>query len=272
MKEINQQNIEILDFVPVKKDSLRKNELKKIGNKNALISQMPALIASKQLSDAYRVIIPPGVSGKLMQYKDGLLGTPLLKDGKVVGHAGIESMSGMVSPLLIFTAMSIVTGQYFLSQINEALDDILDEIKKIKDLFLLKEESNLFSYGVFLKRISEEYSYINASPQLKTATLCNIQNTINELSASIYFYAHNSIAELEKIKGMSFKEEFSSADLKQNLEKLKASLDLRNMFIILEFSFSQSFDQSTINTIKNSILNSNWISALLLPIRVLQCI
>lgn len=257
MKQINQKNFEIIEFESVKKDDLKKNKLKRIGNINSLVSQIPTLIASKELTEAYRVIIPPGTSGKLMQYKDGLLGTPLLEDGKVVGHAGLESMSGIVTPMLIFTAMSVVTGQYFLSQINKTLNNVLNEIKNIKNLLLLKEESNLFSYSLFLKRITDNYSYINASSSLKTATLCNIQNTINELSASIYFYTQNSISELDKIKNTSFKDDLNTLELKQNLEKLKASLDLRNIFLILEFAFSQSFDKSTINSVRNSISSSN---------------
>jgi len=250
MKHISQHKTDILKIEPLDIDSTKKNDLKKIGNKNLLFSQIPTLFATEQLSGAYKVIMPPGVSGQLMQYKDGLLGTPILKDGKVVGHSGLKSMSSLVTPMLIFTAMSIVTGQYFLSQINKSLSEILDEVKKIKDLFLLKEESNLFSHGIFLP-------YFNNSEQLKSATIGNIQRVINELSASAYFYSNNIIHLLNSIEKTGINGELSVSEIKQNLEKLKVSLELRNIFIVMEFAFSHNFDSTTIDNVKNNIINGN---------------
>ncbi len=243
--------VESLDNAP------EKEALKKIGDKNSLLSQIPGLFATKQLSGTYKIVMPPGVCGELMQYKDGLLGTPVTKGGKVVGHAGLKSMSGAVTPMLVFTAMSVVTGQYFLSQINKSLGDILDEIKRIEDLLLLKEESSLFSHSIFLRQIYQNYAYYNRSEQLRIATIGNIQRVINELTASIYFYAHNTILTLNSIGKKGIKDELPADEIKQNLEKLKVALELRNIFIVMEFAFSQSFDATTIQNVRNNILNEN---------------
>jgi hypothetical protein len=259
MKYIAQHKneIELLSVEPLDNASVKKEELEKIGNKNSLLSQIPNLFASKQLSEAYKVVMPPGVCGELMQYRDGLLGTPLTKGGKIVGHAGLESMSGVVTPMLVFTAMSVATGQYFLYQINESLNDILDEIKRVKDLFLLKEESTLFSHSVFLYQIYQNYAYYNGSNQLRIATLGNIQRVISELTASIYFYAHNVVHVLDLIDKKGIKGELSADEIKQNLEKLKVAVKLRNLFIVMEFALSQSFDAITIQNVKNNIMNGN---------------
>jgi len=251
---------EIVVIDPIEETNLNKANLKKIGNKNILISQIPNLVSSQQLSNAYRVIMPPNVTGTLMQKKGsgGLLTTTIKgENGKIAGHAGLESTSNMVSPLLVFTAMSVVTGQYFLSQINQSLNDVLNEINNIKELLLLKEESDLFSHSIFLKRIFDNYTDISSSKELKIATLSNIQETINKLSSKIYFYTHVTVKELDNISKNAYEEELTIDEIKSNLEKLKVSLDLRNMFILLEFSFSQSFDEDSIENIKQNILTDN---------------
>ena len=253
-------NNEIVVVEPIEEKNLNKKKLNKIGNKNILISQIPNLVSSQQLSNAYRVIMPPNITGTLMQKKGtgGLLTTTMKgENGKIVGHAGLESTSNMVSPLLIFTAMSVVTGQYFLSQINQSLNDVLNEINNIKKLLLLKEESDLFAHSIFLKRIFNDYTNISTSKELKIATLSNIQETINKLSSKIYFYTHITINELDNISNNGYEQELSIKEIKNNLEKLKVSLDLRNMFILLEFSFSQSFDENSIENIKQNILADN---------------
>ena len=257
MQYIPQNNAEILKIEPLNTDSIPKKGLKKIGGKQLLIAQIPSFFATIQPLEAYKIIMPPGVSGGLIQYKDGLLGTPLIKDGKIIGHAGLKSISGVVTPMLIFTAMSVVTGQYFLSQINKTLCKILNEIKKIEDILLLKEESNLFSHSAFLQRINRNYSFINSSNQLKNATITNIQRAINELTSSIYFYAQNTLFILNSMKQKEKFEELSTSEIKQNIEKFKISLKLRNMFIVMEFAFSQTFDTTTIENVQNNILNEN---------------
>ena len=172
----------------------------------------------------------------------------------MVGHAGLESMSGLVSPMLIFSALSIVTGQYFLAQINESLDKVLDEVHKVKDLILLKEEALIFAQGIFLERISNDYSYISSSPDLKAATLVGIQQAINDLSAAVYFQSHNVEADL---KAISFKNGLKTDKLKKSVTLLKTAFELRNMFTVLEFSLSQNFDTTSIESVQRNILGTN---------------
>ena len=62
---------------------------------------------------------------------------------------------------------------------------------------------------------------------------------------------------MDKISKNTYEKELTIHEIKSNLEKLKVSLDLRNMFILLEFSFSQSFDENSIENIKQNILTDN---------------
>lgn len=248
---------DIIDFEPVNENSLRKKRLKKIGRVDAIVAQIPNMVASKQLSGAYKIVMPSNASGDLIRYKDGLLGTVVKDNSKITGHAGLKSISGVVSPMLVFTALSVITGQYFLAEINQNIKKVLSAIDDLEALIFLKEESVLFSHKLFLERVLSNYSYISGSQSLKMATLCNIQKTINELSSSFYFYAKASKNKLSKIKEALFKEELKSGNLEKLLKQIKISGELRNIFILLEFSLTQSFDQATIDFIKTQIDKGN---------------
>ncbi|MBN2286110.1 MAG: hypothetical protein JXI43_06660 [Tissierellales bacterium] len=236
-------------------------EFTKIGKTNALLSQIPSLLAAHQASSCYKVIMPPGTTAKLMQYKNGLLGTPLVKNGTVVGHAGLQSASALVSPMLIFTAVSTLTGQYFLAEINNSIQNVIKEIEEIKDIILLKEESLLFACSSSLQRITANFSQITQSDTRKTATFVTVQNDINKLSASIYFYSHQIINIFSKLARDPFDKKACMTDTAKELteltQKMLTAIDLRKMFIVLEFVLSESFDPITIKQTTENIKEEN---------------
>ena len=91
------------------------------GKVSALFSQMPAMLASETMAHAYVLKLPEGLSGmnSLMSYRSGGLGTPIMgENGKIVAHASLHGVSDQALLLSCFTAMSIASGQYFLTQIH----------------------------------------------------------------------------------------------------------------------------------------------------------
>ena len=86
---------------------------------DSVVRQLPILASVDQLGNAYKIIIPPGISGELVKH----VNSPHLKglymstirgtDGKIVGQAGFQSLSFLQAPLLAFVVMSAITGQYF---------------------------------------------------------------------------------------------------------------------------------------------------------------
>lgn len=242
--------IELFDRAKLNKDFI------KIGKTNALLSQIPSVLSTHQASSCYKLIIPPGTTGKLMQYKNGLLGTPIIKDGNIAGHAGLQSASALVSPMLVFTAVSTLTGQYFLAEINNSIQNVIKEIEEIKNIVLLKEESLLFACSSSLQRITANFSQIIESDTRKTATFVTIQNDINKLSASIYFYSSQIINVFSKIARDTFNKKIRMTDIEKELtelaQKMLTAIDIRKMFVVLEFTLSESFDSFTIKqTIEN---------------------
>lgn len=222
------QNIE--NFDPAK--------FKKIGKANSLMGQLPALVSAKALSGAYKVIMPSGSSGTLMKLQSGYLSTVMVKEGKIVAQAGLQSISGLVSPMVIFSAMSFITGQYFMSEINKSLEDIVSEIKGIRKLLLLEQESAIFSKAIFLEDIKYRWSSILESEIYRTATLVNIQNSINELTSSIYFLnsvLSDEIAEMKKVL-KNKKSDINEINLKiqDSVLKISKAYEIRAIFKAME--------------------------------------
>lgn len=130
-----------------------KTNIGKGGRFNFMLQALPIsqiIGQNKMLEGAYKVIIPKGSGDSLMKYSNGYLGTPLVNSttGKISGHAGLSKITNLpMSPVIIFTTMSFITGQYFMSQINSSLKNISKDINDIiKFLFDDKESRNYAIY------------------------------------------------------------------------------------------------------------------------------
>ena len=87
---------------------------------NALLQQAPMAMAAGTLSKAYTVTFPEGVPHVLTALKQGGFGTMVKGEtGRFVGSASLYATASQAALLGVFTAMSIATGQYFLSEINK---------------------------------------------------------------------------------------------------------------------------------------------------------
>ena len=160
---------------------------------NALFQELPMLQLAHQnkiIEGAYKIVIPEGVGGKLMQYKNGLLGTPMIgANNKIQGHAGLEKI-GMTSmnPALIFTAMSFVTGQYFMAQINSSLKNISHDVKQIIKILLDDKKSRNYAIYEFYLEIINNMDIILDNSDIRISYLTNIQSTLIDLRQNIKFY------------------------------------------------------------------------------------
>lgn len=95
-------------------------------------SVLPA-VAIGTIANAYAVKFPEGLPHTLTALNQGGVGTMIRENGKFVGSASLYSMSTQAVVMGTFNAMSIASGQYFLSQINDEmrmmnmkLDEILE--------------------------------------------------------------------------------------------------------------------------------------------------
>lgn len=172
--------------------SIDKTKLQEIpmGNLNNILSVVPNILASKTLSDSYRIIIPEGVTGNLMKYKTGLLGTPIVDDStkKIIGHAGLDSLNPQALALAGFTAVSFVTGQYFMAKINEKLETIKNDLNRLKQLLEDRIISEVKSAIYFIQYADINMDSILISENHTIATLSNVQfYTVLLYQNSIYY-------------------------------------------------------------------------------------
>ena len=101
---------------------------------SVLLQNAPTALASGMLASAYTVEFPKGLPHTLTALKQGGVGSMIKgADGRFVGTASFYEMSTQAAIMGAFSAMSVATGQYFMTQINSKLkminskmDDILN--------------------------------------------------------------------------------------------------------------------------------------------------
>ena len=185
------------------KDIAGKKHIGSVTKANMFIQQLPLAVNMAQndmMKGAYKVVFPEGSVCTLMKYKNNMLGTPLVgSNGKISGHAGLVSIDKVaMTPLMVFTAMSAITGQYFMSKINESLDVISEDVKNVIDLIYDEKESDTYTAYNFYERIKNDLQQVLGNETLKIATLTNIQLTNNKLYSNILFYSKSINREIKK--------------------------------------------------------------------------
>jgi len=161
-----------------------------IGQANNILSVVPNVLASQTLSQAYRVVMPKGAIGNLMQYKTGLLGTPIVDPvtSKITAHAGLASLNPSAIALGAFTAASFVTGQYFMAEIRKELTEIKTGLNRIEGMLEDTKISEVDAAIFFIKYAEENMNEILLVNEHKIATLTNVQRSTNILFQNSLYY------------------------------------------------------------------------------------
>ena len=84
--------------------------------------------------------------------------------------------------------MSIVTGQYYMSQINNNLQKMEKEISDIKQYLKDDKKSRLLSREEFLRTTQDSLNYILENDMQKLSTITSIQKIKIDSLADINFY------------------------------------------------------------------------------------
>ncbi len=131
---------------------------------SGLLQQFPTLLATEKLSDAYIVHFPNGVDGHLMNYAKGGVGTPIQDNtGNIIAHASLEkNNAGLIAIAQGFAVMSIITSQYFLTEISHQLKELSKSIDKILEFLYGDKKAELIAEVSFTKYAYENYASIMA--------------------------------------------------------------------------------------------------------------
>lgn len=251
--------------------------LTKIDSSNALanigicIQQLPLVGAAHQLSNCYKVVMPQGAVGELMKYKNGMLGTPMMMNGKIMGHAGLTSIGKIATaPLMIFSVMSMVTGQYFMSKINKTLNILSEDIKSIINMKLDEKESENESIYGFYNYVRNNFKTIISNSDLKVSTITNIQSSNNKLHTNILFYEKTISRKLNKVKNI-IGDKKSTKGRVEEINRYRREImslfhqkqlctDLYAIGKVLEVRLSEAYDEDYCNNLKENcqdIINRN---------------
>lgn len=193
ISEYNKEQLLSIEILQDYDNNNLKNPIAIGSRVNALFQALPmAQVAhqNKIMEGAYKIVMPEGVGGKLMKYKNGLLGTPVIgSNSKIQGHAGLEKISvPSINPAVIFTAMSFVTGQYFMAQINSSLKNISHDVKQIIKILLDDKKSRNYAIYEFYQEIINNMDIIFDNSDIRISYLTNIQSTLIDLRQNIKFY------------------------------------------------------------------------------------
>jgi hypothetical protein len=253
MKSITNTNQD-LQITIVEEDLIIENK-QEIGSANMLLSQLPTLIGAQQLSNAYKVVFPAGIVGNLMNLKNGLQSSTIVNgSGKIVGQAGLQSLSNLASPMVVFSAISMITGQYFMAQINKSIQNLTKKIEKIEKQLTIKEESIVFSASIFIKEIRNNWTLIVSNEDYKASIITNIISTINELTSSCYYFQNILNDKLSDLETSYRSNKLGSNnlinDIKRTEDFLKYAYQLRSSYKLILLFLTTNITNNNATEIK----------------------
>ena len=193
---------ELMAITPFTGNLKEYSTAKKIGKLNNILSIMPNILVSQTLSQAFRVVIPKGAVGNLIQYKTGLLGTPIVDQitKKITAHAGLKSLNQNAIAFEAFTLTSFVTGQYFLTEIYKELTSIKSGLNKIESMLDDTKVAEIDTAINFIEYAEKNINEILLLNEHKIATLTNVQKYTNKLLQISLYYERQIIKNIADIE------------------------------------------------------------------------
>jgi len=248
--------------IQVLPDTEERKNRKEIGSANMLINQIPNMITAEQLSKSYKVIFPKGVTGILMEIKNGanagLNTTSIIgESSKIVGQGGLQSLSNLASPLAVFSVVSMITGQYFMAQINQSIKALTENIEEVQRQIDTTQEALVFSSTIFLQEIKNDWTIILESESYKNSIISNIITTINNLTSQIYYFENRLNSKINELKILLEKNKIADNSLRNELERnkdfLKLAYETRSCLKLIVLFLSSNITEKNAEDIKSAL-------------------
>lgn len=219
---------------------------------SALTGALPDLVANGAIAQAYVLEFPNGISGVAMHYKSGGLGTPIMGEKGIVGHASLHPVSNQAAICYgAFNVMSIASGQYFLSEINSKLTKMKQSLDKILEFLYGDKRAELMSEVSFTKYAYENFGSIMSHDEQRAATIGSLQEAKKVAIKDIEFY----MADLEST--VNQKDISDIAQLVDQAFRIKDGLELSMQLYVmsglLEVYYAQNYDTGYIQYIEREM-------------------
>lgn len=212
-----------------------------------IFNQLPGIVGANIAASAYKINLPEGFTiNDLMRLKrNGELTTVLKKGGKGAfqGSASLVSTGPAAVVMGIFIALSVITSQYFLAEINKNLENIKQRISKIDFFLRLEKRCELLSNIDFLQEIHRDYEHIVMNPSHHQAVLNRIIEIKNSANRDCMFYTGLIESNWPQLNGSKDSQEQITETLSsiaENIDNLKCATMIYSISSIMELIFSDN--------------------------------
>lgn len=245
-------NMELVDKKNFEKLNLTSAQKMQISE---LLQHVPTAATAGAMAGAYTVSFPSGLPHTLMALKQGGFGSAIMENGKIVGMASFSPMLLQTTVLAVFTAMSIATGQFFLTQINRELHMINKKLDEILKFLYEEKKAELLSEVIFIKYACDNYNSIMVNEAQRAATIVSIQEAKKIAMKDIEFYLKYLDGKIKSGAKQNFKTLAILMDdeIIPNKENLDMSLQLYLMSSLMEVYYAQNYEKGYISYVEESI-------------------
>ena len=225
---------------------------------SALCGQLPDFGEAYALKDVYRVKYPQGVPHNLVSFKGTNEYMTAIKgpDEKFIAQAHLVPMAPQAAILAGFTTMSVISGQYFLAEINQKMSMMSKSIDKILEFLYGDKKAELLSEISFVKYASQNFSSIMDYPEQRIATISSLQEARKTAIKDIEFYLADLYTTVHEKNIDNIDATVDKAfQIRQCLE---LSMQLYMTANLLEVYYSQNYDTAHLRYVESDM--SSYIS------------
>ena len=220
---------------------------------SGLMQQIPNAMSAATIAKAYVAKFPEGLPHTLTALKQGGYGSMVRVDGKFAGTASFYELTSQAAVLNAFTAMSAVTGQYFLAEINSRMDMMGQKLDKILEFLYSDKKAELMAELSFTKYAHQNYASIVSHEQHRLATIGSLQAAQKVAMKDIEFYMDDLDSKVnDTAKKYSDLEELTR-DAFRTRNCLELSLQLYVTASLLEVYYADNFDQIYLNNVEETV-------------------
>lgn len=214
----------------------------------------------------YRVYFDKSL-GVLQQAKqgDGFLRANVVKAGTnnvIKDQALLKAASyGPLVANVVFSALSMVTGQYFLSEINGKLSQIDKKVNSIQKFLENEKRSDLLAIYNFLQDVIRTFEFIQANDFQRQSTINQLQKIRIDSFSNLNFYStcfQQKMQELKELKSENQNDTISNiSESINNIGDIvilyKFAFYTYSLSFYLEIMLSGNMDSGYINFVKDDI-------------------
>lgn len=221
---------------------------------SALAQQIPNVLATGAMAQAYTVRFPLGLPHTLTALHQGGFGSMIRQNGQFVGSASFYAMTAQAAVMGAFTAMSVASGQYFLAQINSEMQMMRMKLDEILEFLYGDKKAELMSEMSFIRYAYQNFNSIMAHEQQRVSTIVSLQESRKVAMKDIEFY----VSDLDATVSRKSKD---ATDLNERINKafqIKDSLELSQQLYVMssmmEVYYAQNMDPEYLNNLEKDML------------------